>query len=134
MLAPHRDAVKIARMTRVLIVEDETELLFAWAEGLRQSGNTVVTAENGVEALRELGTGTFDVLVFDLFMPRLSGIDAIKLIRRTDPDTPLIAVTAAQDAGVTRAVLDAGVTELLLKPFSLDDLAAAIARAARQKL
>ncbi|HKZ70637.1 MAG TPA: response regulator [Anaerolineales bacterium] len=121
-------------MTRVLIVEDETELLFAWAEGLRQSGNTVVTAENGVEALRELGTGTFDVLVFDLFMPRLSGIDAIKLIRRTDPDTPLIAVTAAQDAGVTRAVLDAGVTELLLKPFSLDDLAAAIARAARQKL
>jgi len=55
-------------------------------------------------------------------------------IRRTDPDTPLIAVTAAQDAEVTRAVLDAGVTELLLKPFSLDDLAAAIARAARQKL
>jgi CheY-like chemotaxis protein len=120
-------------MTRVLIVEDDTELLFVWAEGLRQAGNTVVTAENGVEALRALGTGEFDVLVFDLFMPRLSGVDAIKMIRRIDPDTPLIAVTATRDSEATHAVLEAGVVELLLKPLSLDELAAAIERAARQK-
>lgn len=132
-LAPQRDTITIARMTRVLIVEDDTELLFVWAEGLRQAGNTVVTAENGVEALRALGTGEFDVLVFDLFMPRLSGVDAIKMIRRIDPDTPLIAVTATRDSEATHAVLEAGVVELLLKPLSLDELAAAIERAARQK-
>ena len=60
-------------MAHVLIVEDATDLREVWAEALTQSGHTVETAPDGVEAMKKLGVKSYDVVLFDLNLPRLNG-------------------------------------------------------------
>ena len=120
-------------MAHVLIVEDATDLREVWAEALTQSGHTVETAPDGVEAIKKLGTQSYDVVLFDLNLPRLSGLEAIKLIRRTDTDLPILAITGGGDPTLSRAVITAGANDIFFKPITLDDLSEAIARYARQK-
>ena len=104
-----------------------------WAEVLTQSGNTVETAPDGVEAMKKLGVKSYDVVLFDLNLPRLNGLEVIKLIRRTDTDLPILAMTGSNDAAMIRAVIAAGANDIFFKPIALDDLIDAIARFARQK-
>jgi DNA-binding response OmpR family regulator len=120
-------------MARVLVVEDERELLEAWAAALAQAGNAVTTARDGVEAIKQLGTGIYDVIVFDLHLPRLNGLDAIRLIRRTEPDLPILVVTGSRDPDMTRSVIEAGANDILFKPSAIAELTDAVARLARQK-
>lgn len=119
-------------MARVLIVDDERELREAWAEALVEDGNTVKTAEDGVEAFKQLGAGVYDVILFDINLPRLNGLEAIKRIRRTEPDLPILVVTGQHDPATARAAIAAGATDALFKPVALNDLIEAVARLARQ--
>jgi CheY-like chemotaxis protein len=119
-------------MANILVVEDEYELRTAWAEALGQAGNTVRTAEDGVQAMKQMGIGAFDVLLFDLNLPRMSGLEAIKLIRRTEPDLPILAVTGNSDPAMARAVIEAGANDILFKPIKTQELIDIVMRHARQ--
>jgi CheY-like chemotaxis protein len=128
------DADKIdGDMANLLLVEDESELRIAWAEALTQAGNSVRTAEDGVQAIKQMSTGTYDVLIFDLNLPRMSGLEAIRLIRRTEPDLPILAVTGASDPAMARAVIEVGANSILFKPIATDELVDVVARYARQQ-
>jgi two-component system, NtrC family, C4-dicarboxylate transport response regulator DctD len=120
-------------MANILLVEDEYELRIAWAEALGLAGNTVRTAEDGVQAIKQMSTGAYDVLIFDLNLPRMSGLEAIKLIRRTEPDLPILAVTGVSDPGMARAVIEAGANNILFKPIMTDELIEVVASYARQQ-
>lgn len=120
-------------MASVLVVEDEYELRTVWAEALTLAGNTVGTAGDGVQAIKQVGTNTYDVLVFDLNLPRMSGLEAIRLIRRTEPDLPILAVTGVHDPDMARAVIEVGANDILFKPIAMDELVDAVGRYARQQ-
>jgi len=117
-------------MARILVVEDDAEIRILWAEALTQIGHEVDVAGDGVQAIKQISSQRYNIILFDLFLPRLSGLDAIKLIRRTEPDLAILAVTGGVESDLTRQVRAAGVADVLYKPIELRKLLQAISRLA----
>jgi two-component system response regulator MprA len=120
-------------MSHILIVEDDAEIRQIWADALTMAGNVVAEAQDGVEAIKQLALGRYDLVIFDLFLPRLSGLEVIKLIRRTETDLPIMVITGGSDSSLEREALEAGVNEVFLKPMHLDNLCATVARLTQSK-
>jgi CheY-like chemotaxis protein len=119
---------------RILLVEDEALAALVVGDALVDMGHAVVHAADGEAALGLAAALTFDVLVTDLAMPRLSGLELIPLLRAGRPDLPVVVMTGwlAPDGAKLLAAPGAGRTTLLLKPFALSQLAEALARVAPQ--
>ena len=80
---------------RVLIVEDDREVLFVWTAALKKLTNTdIETAGDGLDALDQFEADPFDLVVTDLSMPRMNGVELTREIRRLDANVPIIWVTA----------------------------------------
>jgi two-component system OmpR family response regulator len=103
---------------RVLVVEDETPLATALAQGLRQHGFKVVTVDDGLIAL-DLGlTHPFDVIVLDLMLPGLAGLDICARLREAGVETPVLVLTARSTENDQLQALATGADDFLPKPFS----------------
>jgi CheY-like chemotaxis protein len=123
-----------ARGLRILLAEDN-EVNQALAAGLlRRDGHTVTIVDNGVAAVAAAETGGFDVVLMDVQMPMMSGLDATLTIRAQELTTgahiPIIAMTAHAMQGDRDRCLTAGMDDYLPKPIARDALRRAIARAA----
>jgi DNA-binding response OmpR family regulator len=103
---------------RVLVVEDERTLADALAEGLREDGFAVVTAADGLQAFDLALPGRFDLIVLDLMLPGLSGLDLCARLRRDGVATPVLVLTARSGDGDQIRALGAGADDFLPKPFS----------------
>ena len=117
--------------TRVLLVEDDTYNLQALTIYLRLTGFQVEQARDGLEALRKLGHETFDVVVSDLRMPGLNGIELAKRMLHKSRHVPIVLMTGDPDAPTSQAINEAGVLDLLTKPFLPQELVKVIQLAAR---
>ena len=115
-------------MARVLIVEDEQGLREVWALALRDFGHAVETAVDGMDGIKRIGAQSFDLILMDLNMPRLDGLEFLKRIRATEPDLPIVAVTATSDSKLAKSVVKAGASAILYKPIRLEELANTIKR------
>ncbi|HPF35828.1 MAG TPA: response regulator [Candidatus Krumholzibacteria bacterium] len=106
---------------RVLIVEDEGSLAGLVAQAFENEGYKVATASNGIECMNRLTAFRPDVIVMDIMMPRLDGIDTTRLIRRHGDfrETLIVALSAKQDERTQAAMLQAGADVFLTKPFSV---------------
>jgi DNA-binding response OmpR family regulator len=103
---------------RVLVVEDETALAGALAQGLRQHGFHVATVDDGVMAL-DLGlTHAFDVIVLDLMLPGLGGLQVCARLREAGIETPVLVLTARNTENDQLEALGTGADDFLSKPFS----------------
>lgn len=103
---------------RVLIVDDERPLLEAVAHHLRQAGYQLEVATSAEEALDRLAAGTFDVGIFDVMLPGISGFELCRRVRQMG-DMPVIMLTA-RDAEDDRVEgLDSGADDYVVKPFSI---------------
>lgn len=111
---------------RLLIAEDEVDLLRAMVTILTHQGYEVTTAADGLEALEKAMEGTYDCMVFDIMMPRMDGIEALKRIRQTGNLTPVIMLTAKAEVDDRVEGLDAGADDYLTKPFAIKELLARI--------
>jgi DNA-binding response OmpR family regulator len=93
------------------------------------AGHQVTTAPNGAAALRALESGTFDVIVTDIVMPDMEGLELIRKVRKTHASLPIIAMSGG-GTGSTQDYLalaaNFGAAKTLEKPFALEDLTAAI--------
>jgi DNA-binding NarL/FixJ family response regulator len=109
---------------RVLVVDDHPAFRKALTSALRMVDDIEVAGEagGGVAACREAAHLEPDVILMDLSMPDLSGIDAMKKIHETDPDLPVVILTAHADAGVERAAREAGASGFLAKGTGLQEL------------
>ena len=114
---------------RILIVDDEEDLWTLMCEALQNCGldvETVASAEACLERLDQVG---FDVVITDVEMPGMSGIDLCQLLSRRCPPLPTIVVTGLRDLTARSAAFANGAFEFLLKPIKLVALEAAIRRA-----
>jgi DNA-binding response OmpR family regulator len=106
------------RAARVLVVEDEAALAAALARGLRKDGFAVETVSDGLEAWDRSETRQFDVIVLDLMLPGLAGLDLCARLRRAGVETPVLVLTARTTENDQLRALDTGADDFLPKPFS----------------
>lgn len=109
----------------VLIVEDEESFVDALTVGLRREGFLIVVARDGVEALSQFDRYRPDVVLLDLMLPRMSGVEVCRQIR-TRSRTPVIMVTAKTSEIDTVVGLEVGADDYITKPYRLRELVARI--------
>jgi two-component system response regulator PrrA len=107
---------------RVLVVDDDAAIRRSLERGLRLSGFTVTLAEDGRAALARLAEAEPDVLVLDVSMPGLSGIEVCRALRAQGNDTPVLVLSALDELADRVAGLQAGADDYLVKPFALEEL------------
>jgi CheY-like chemotaxis protein len=109
------------RKMKVLIVDDDPNLRLLTAAALKGDGYDVMEAADGIEALKQIGDNRPDVIVLDLEMPKLNGIDTLRRLRVSGSSAkgiPVLILTAHGDEASTRKGFDAGATDYLAKPFT----------------
>jgi DNA-binding response OmpR family regulator len=111
------------RHPRVLVVEDDEEITQALTRSLRMEGYDVRTAADGPGALEEAATYAPDLVILDLGLPGLDGLDVAKSLRRDD-DVPILMLTARDALEARVEGLDAGADDYLVKPFERQELLA----------
>jgi two-component system KDP operon response regulator KdpE len=116
---------------RILIVEDEPQLLRAMRINLRSRGHEVRTAVDGGHALREAASHPPDLVVLDLGLPDLDGIDVIRGLRGWT-SVPIIVLSGRTSGHDKIAALDAGADDYVTKPFSVEELLARIRAVTRR--
>ena len=102
---------------RVLAVDDQLYFRVFLEDLLAQQGYEVSTATNAQEALVEVDRGEFDVVLTDLAMPGMSGIELVKTLRQRFPDLPLVVITSVGDVKTAVEAMKVGANEYLLKPI-----------------
>jgi DNA-binding NtrC family response regulator len=118
-------------MARLLIVDDDKSIRLSLAQFFHSLGYQVSEAENGAHARTMLTKSRFDLLLTDLRMAEMNGLELFKEVRRIHPDTVVILMTAFATVESAVAAMKAGAYEYVTKPFSLDDIQALVERALR---
>src|SRR3954463_547325 len=109
---------------RVLVVDDDPQLREALSRALELDGYAVSTASNGVKALDAISSARPDVMVLDVMMPYVGGLDVCRTLRDRKDRLPILVLTARDEVGDRVAGLDAGADDYLTKPFALEELRA----------
>ena len=117
-------------MSRLLVVDDDIQMLSALEAALRHKGNTVETASNGIEAASKLENATFQVVITDLRMPGMDGLELLHHVRRTKPALPVIVLSAYEFPAPQ--LFSSLVEAFLRKPLELDALLGTIQRVATE--
>src|SRR6516162_298730 len=113
-------------MAKVLVVEDEQDLSGPIRDWLTREQHLVELADTGIEAIEKLSVYKFDVIVLDLMIPGITGIEVCKRFRSQGGTTPILMLTAKSAVEEKEAGLDAGADDYLTKPFHLKELSARI--------
>jgi EAL domain-containing protein (putative c-di-GMP-specific phosphodiesterase class I)/CheY-like chemotaxis protein len=116
--------------SRVLLVDDDLDICRDYARALRRSGLNVVTATSAPEALTLLANDTVNVIVSDIAMPSMSGIELLRVVRERDLDLPVVLMTGSPSLDTAIQALDYGATSYLRKPVDLERLTETVWRAA----
>src|SRR6266581_3786788 len=116
---------------RILLVEDDPLLGDGLAAGLRQAGFATDWLKDGESADAALKTEAFDLIVLDLGLPRLAGMEVLKKLRGRGSATPVLILTARDATPDKVAGLDAGADDFLVKPVDLDPAAHAVSLAGK---
>src|SRR6195256_306123 len=108
---------------RILIVEDEADLLVSLAKALREAGYAVDIAEDGEDGLYKAESWDYDAILLDVMLPRLDGWGLLQKLRRTKK-TPVLMLTARDASRDRIRGLDTGADDYVVKPFDLAELLA----------
>lgn len=113
---------------KILLVEDEKNIVLGVTICLRSAGLEVAVAEDGAEAIKKLETDKPDLVLLDLVMPKLNGLDALQTMKENEAtrDIPVIVLSArAQEEDIQRA-MELGAADYMAKPFRPEELLAVI--------
>lgn len=111
-------------MSKVLVIEDEELMLKALEFRLKKDDHEVVTAKDGREALIKLQEGSFDLIITDIMLPFVSGLEIIGKVKQTLElkDTPIIVLSAVGLENVVLEAFELGIDDFITKPFNLTEL------------
>ena len=121
-------------MSRILLVEDEAHLAEGLAYNLRNAGYDVDVADTGEDAVERMGKGGYDLLLLDLMLPGISGLEVAQNLRKAGHMLPIVIISAKDRSTDTIAGLDAGADDYITKPFDLDEVLARIRGALRRQV
>jgi two-component system copper resistance phosphate regulon response regulator CusR len=113
-------------VARILIAEDEPRIAEFLEKGLRSSGYTTVTVDDGAQAAAVARDDDFDLVILDIGLPTIDGIEALARLRRRGERMPVIILTARSELGTTVAGLESGADDYVTKPFRFEELLARI--------
>ena len=105
-----------------LIVDDEESVRHLLSQQLKRLGYDSKEAPNGQKALEQLARQRFDLVMLDMRMPKVSGLEVLRQLRRSDPDTCVVMLSAVVDAEITASALNLGADDYVTKPSSADYL------------
>jgi len=111
---------------RILVIEDEERILSFVARGLAAAGYAVEAAENGRDGLERALHGTCDLVVLDLMLPVLGGMEVLQGVSANRPDLPVIILSARSDLETKLKGFELGAVDYVPKPFALDELLARV--------
>ncbi|MDO8427540.1 MAG: sigma-54 dependent transcriptional regulator [Deltaproteobacteria bacterium] len=120
-------------MGSVLIVDDEAEMRLAVKEALTRKGYSTELAEDGREALMKIGEGRFDMVISDLKMPGMGGMELLRSIKKVAPHMPFLLITAFGTIQKAVEAVKEGAVDFILKPFTLEALEATVEKVLRLK-
>ena len=109
---------------RVLVVEDEIKMAELLARGLREEGHAVDVAGRGEDALWMVRATPYDIVILDIMLPGLDGLETCRQMRASEVWTPVLILTARDAVSDRVAGLDTGADDYLVKPFSFSELVA----------
>ncbi len=113
---------------KILVVDDDADIVRVIRRMLEESGYKVETAASGSEALEKISFARPEVILLDLMMPRMDGIEALRRIRAVDADIKVVMITAYGGIGTYIDAMEWGATGYVNKPFDRDQLLQAIQR------
>ncbi len=113
-------------MQKILIVEDEKRVADLLKIGLEESGYSATVAYDGAMGLRLFRADSFQLIISDVILPQLNGFELVKEIRRTDPNVPILILTALGTTDDKLDGFDAGADDYMVKPFDLRELLARV--------
>ncbi len=118
---------------KVLLVEDESKVAHFISRGLEEEGYTVDVASDGKTGLQNIGETPYDIILLDLMIPEIDGLEVLKRMRADGIDTPVLIITAKSSKEDVVKGLDTGSDDYLTKPFSFDELLARIRALLRRR-
>ncbi len=111
---------------KALLVEDESKVAHFISKGLEEEGYSVDVAQDGKKGLDLVGASAYDIVLLDLMIPEIDGLELLKRMRASGIDTPVLIITAKSSKEDVVKGLDTGSDDYLTKPFSFDELLARI--------
>jgi two-component system nitrogen regulation response regulator GlnG len=120
-------------MLKVLVVDDQDDMRWLLSRLLREQGFEVDTADDGAQALLRVQQEALEVILLDLKMPRLDGLQALAQIRELAPEVPVIVITAYGDVPSAVQAMKLGAYDFLTKPFDNDELLYTVKRAVERR-
>src|SRR3977135_2907214 len=119
--------------SRILIVDDEAPIRALLGEHLRQEGYDVTRAANGAAGLEALEKGEFELVLTDVRMPGMSGLELLAEIVRTHPGVGVLMLTACEDLTLAVNAMRIGALDYILKPFRLSEITASVEEALQRR-
>ena len=116
----------------VLLIEDDLDTVEFISRGIKQQGDALTHHDTAKKGIISASTTHFDVIIFDRMLPDLDGIDAIKVLRASGIETPILVLTALAETADRVAGLDAGADDYLVKPFAFSELMARLRALSRR--
>ena len=117
----------------VLVVDDEPDVRKVVRMTLEKAGYDVIEAEDGEVAMQRIKEGenplVLDVIITDIRMPKVNGVEAINYFQKEWPTVPLIVLTGFPDLDMATSMIKSGITDYLVKPVEADKLKASVAKA-----
>ncbi len=113
---------------RILVVDDEESIRDLLRLVLTGEGHSVVTANDGEEAIEYLEAERFDLVITDLVMPTVNGVEVLRAARRIDPNYPVIVITGYPSVETVTELVRLGAGDYLTKPFSIDVVIVTVAK------
>jgi DNA-binding response OmpR family regulator len=113
-------------MAKILVIEDETQMAHALKDNFELEGYEVVVANNGESGLNHMLSATFDLVILDVMLPKISGFDVCRTARQKGVETPIIMLTAKGEESDKVRGLENGADDYVTKPFSLIELLARV--------
>jgi len=118
---------------RILVVDDEEIVRRSCLRALGDNGHEVEAAESGGEALAKIEDGRYDVLILDIMMPKMDGVDVLRRVKETHPDIEVIMITGLSQIATAVSAMKLGAFDYLPKPFDPDELRLAVERALERR-
>ncbi|HNS54881.1 MAG TPA: sigma-54 dependent transcriptional regulator, partial [Syntrophales bacterium] len=111
-----------AKRRPILVVDDDPYMRTSLTDCLVSGGWTVETAVDGVDALEKFRAGAYEMVITDVRMPKMGGLELLRGLKSRAPETPVIVITAYGTVNTAVEAMKQGAADFIMKPFSLDDL------------